>query len=95
MPLLGVRLNRGLNRGKLKMINDVFLIMLIVTALLAIEMKDLLNSVIILAAFSLVLTFLFFNLHALDLAMAEAAIGAGVSTVLFVVAISKTRRREN
>ncbi|OGC25336.1 hypothetical protein A2291_02905 [candidate division WOR-1 bacterium RIFOXYB2_FULL_42_35] len=77
------------------MINDVFLIMLIVTALLAIEMKDLLNSVIILAAFSLVLTFLFFNLHALDLAMAEAAIGAGVSTVLFVVAISKTRRREN
>ena len=77
------------------MINDVFLIMLIVTALLAIEMKDLLNSVIILAAFSLVLTFLFFYLHALDLAMAEAAIGAGVSTVLFVVAISKTRRREN
>jgi uncharacterized MnhB-related membrane protein len=73
---------------------EVFLIILVITALITIEMKDLLNSAIILAAFSLVLTFLFFSLHALDLAIAEAAIGAGVSTVLFVVAISKTRRHE-
>jgi len=73
---------------------EVFLIILVITALIAIEMKDLLNSAIVLAAFSLVLTFLFFSLHALDLAIAEAAIGAGVSTVLFVVAISKTRRDE-
>ncbi len=72
----------------------VFLIILVATALIAIEMKDLLNSAIVLAAFSLVLTFLFFSLHALDIAIAEAAIGAGVSTVLFVVAISKTRRHE-
>ncbi|MFC1568507.1 hydrogenase subunit MbhD domain-containing protein [Candidatus Margulisiibacteriota bacterium] len=73
---------------------EIFLIILVITALIAIEMKDLLNSAIVLAAFSLVLTFLFFRLHALDLAIAEAAIGAGVSTVLFVVAISKTRRHE-
>ena len=73
----------------------VFLIILVVTALIALEMKDLLNAAIVLAAFSLVLTFLFFSLHALDIAIAEAAIGAGVSTVLFVVAISKTRRHED
>lgn len=73
----------------------VFLVMLVITALIAIEMKDLLNAAIVLAAFSLVLTFLFFSLHALDIAIAEAAIGAGVSTVLFVVAISKTRRHED
>jgi uncharacterized MnhB-related membrane protein len=79
--------------SKNKMI-EVFLIILIIAALIAIEMKDLLNSAIVLAAFSLVLTFLFFSLHALDIAIAEAAIGAGVSTVLFVVAISKTRRLE-
>ena len=72
----------------------VFFVILIVAALIAIEMKDLLNSAIVLAAFSLVLTFLFFSLHALDIAIAEAAIGAGVSTVLFVVAISKSRRIE-
>ena len=74
---------------------SVFLIILVVTALIAIEMRDLLNAAIVLAAFSLVLTFLFFSLHALDIAMAEAAIGAGVSTVLFVVVISKTRRDED
>ena len=73
---------------------DIFLIVLAVTAIVALEMRDLLHAAIILAAFSLILTFLFFNLHALDVAIAEAAIGAGVSTVLFVVAISKTRRKE-
>ncbi|MFH1542751.1 MAG: hydrogenase subunit MbhD domain-containing protein [bacterium] len=71
---------------------EIFLLMLLITAIIAVELKDLLKSAIILSVFSLVLTFLFFTLHALDLAMAEAAIGAGVSTVFFVVAISKTRR---
>lgn len=74
--------------------NEIFYILLLITAIVALEMKDLLNAAIVLAAFSLVLTFLFFRLHALDIAIAEAAIGAGVSTVLFVVAISKTRRHE-
>lgn len=74
--------------------NEIFYIILLLTAIVAIEMKDLLNAAIVLAAFSLVLTLLFFRLHALDIAIAEAAIGAGVSTVLFVVAISKTRRHE-
>ena len=74
--------------------NSIFLIILVFTAIFAISSQDLLKAAILLAAFSLVLTFLFFSLHALDVAMAEAAIGAGVSTVLFVVAISKTRRYE-
>ena len=73
---------------------EVFLIVLLITAVIAIEMKDLLHAAIMLASFSLILTFLFFSMHALDVAIAEAAIGAGVSTVLFVVAISKTRRME-
>ncbi|MBU0687336.1 MAG: DUF4040 domain-containing protein [Candidatus Margulisbacteria bacterium] len=73
---------------------EIFLIILVICAIVVIFMKDLLNAAIVLAAYSLVLSFLFFRLHALDAAMAEAAIGAGVSTVLFVVAISKTRRIE-
>jgi energy-converting hydrogenase B subunit D len=73
---------------------EFFLVFLVIIALIAIEMKDLLNATILLAAFSLVLTFLFFSLHALDIAIAEAAVGAGVLTVLFVVTISKTRRHE-
>ncbi|NQU16752.1 MAG: DUF4040 domain-containing protein [Candidatus Saganbacteria bacterium] len=74
--------------------NEIFLIILVLAAVVAIEMKDLIHATIMLAAFSLVLVFIFFTLQALDVAIAEAAIGAGVSTVLFVVAISKTRRHE-
>ena len=92
MRLLVERLSLDSSLGKTMI--EIFFVILIITALIAIEMKDLLSSAIVLAVFSLVLTFLFFSLHALDLAMAEAAIGAGVSTVLFVVAISKTRRVE-
>jgi len=33
-------------------------------------------------------------LSAPDLALTEAAVGAGITTVLFIVAISKTTRRE-
>ena len=73
---------------------EIFLIILVITALVAIEMKDLLNAAIVLATFSLILSFIFFSQHALDIAMAEAAIGAGVSTVFFVVAISWTKRVE-
>lgn len=74
--------------------HEIFFVILILAAVVAVETKDLLHSTIILAGFSLVLTFLFFAFQALDVAIAEAAIGAGVSTVLFVVAISKTMRRE-
>ena len=73
---------------------EVFFIILVITALVAMEMKYLLHAAIILAAFSLTLVLIFFAQHALDVAIAEASIGAGVSTVLFVVAISKTRRHE-
>lgn len=73
---------------------EMFLIILVVIAILAIESKDLLHAAIILAGFSMVLVFIFFTMHALDVAIAEASIGAGVSTVFFVVAISKTKREE-
>lgn len=76
------------------MLELFFITILIFSAIFVIEIKNLLNGAIGLALFSLTLTFLFFKLHALDLAMAEASIGAGISTVLLVIAISKTARYE-
>ncbi len=73
---------------------EIFLVILVVIAILAMESKDLLHAAIILAGFSMVLVFIFFTMQALDVAIAEASIGAGVSTVFFVVAISKTKREE-
>ncbi|MCD6472386.1 DUF4040 domain-containing protein [Candidatus Aerophobetes bacterium] len=68
------------------------LIVIIITAIFALQFKDLLNAVIALAAFSLLLSLIFYLLHAPDVAIAEAAVGAGVTTTLFVVVISKTKR---
>jgi len=73
---------------------EVILVLLVVLGILSLQFKDLLNAVICLAVFSLLSSLLFYCLHAPDVAIAEAAVGAGVATVLFVVVISRTRRKE-
>jgi len=75
-------------------LNLVFLVLLVATALLAVFARDLLAAVIIFSAYSLIMALMWQRLQAPDLALTEAAVGAGVTTVLFVVAIFKTRRRE-
>jgi len=67
----------------------LFLIMLPVLALVALEIKNLLSAVIVLSAFSLVLSLVFYFLHAPDVAIAEAAIGSGFATIIFLIAIKK------
>lgn len=71
---------------------EIFLISLVILAIAALEMGDLLSAVIVLAGFSLCLAVSFYFLQAPDVALAEAAVGTGVSTALFVVAIYKTER---
>jgi uncharacterized MnhB-related membrane protein len=73
---------------------EIVLTLLILLGVLSLQFKDLLNAVICLAVFSLLSSLLFYYLHAPDVAIAEAAVGAGVATVLFVVIIGKTQRRE-
>ncbi|GAI16248.1 unnamed protein product [marine sediment metagenome] len=52
------------------------------------------NVVIACAAVSLIASLLFYLLQAPDVAMAEAAIGAGLTTAIFVLAIRRTGRYE-
>lgn len=74
---------------------DITLLLLLITiALLVARMKDLLAASIVFSAYSLVLCLLWQHRGAPDVAMTEAAVGAGITTVLFLVAISKTARRE-
>ena len=56
--------------------------------------KALMNAVIACAAVSLIASALFYLLDAPDVAMAEAAIGAGLSTAIFALTIRKTERYE-
>lgn len=74
---------------------DVTLILLLIACALAvIRTKDLVAAVVIFSAYSLVMCLVWQHRGAPDVAMTEAAVGAGVTTVLFLVAISKTTRRE-
>ena len=75
-------------------LNYLLLIFLVVCAIAVSRTKDLLSAVIIFAAYSLIMAILWLLLAAPDIAITEAAIGAGVTTLLLVAAISKTRREE-
>jgi len=76
------------------LIQNVLLVFLFVLTIMAIEFKDLLYSVIILTGASTTLAVIFYMLQAPDIAITQAAVGAGISTVLYVIAISRTRREE-
>ena len=68
----------------------LLLALILALAVFSLISKDLLHSVIALSALSLLSTILFYILRAPDVAIAEAAVGAGVSTVIFVWAIRNT-----
>jgi uncharacterized MnhB-related membrane protein len=76
------------------LIQNALLVFMFVLFIIAIELKDLLYSVIVLAGASITLAVIFYMLQAPDIAITQAAVGAGVATVLFVIAISRTRREE-
>jgi uncharacterized MnhB-related membrane protein len=73
----------------------LILIFLIATALAAIMARDLLESVIIYSAYSFTITVTYSLLRAIDVSMTEAAVGAGISSILFVAALCRTKRRED
>ncbi|MFH1640145.1 MAG: hydrogenase subunit MbhD domain-containing protein [Chloroflexota bacterium] len=69
------------------------LLILIVTSLIALQVLDLLAAVVALSAFSFFVALLFAQMGALDVAFIEATLGAGVTGVLFIIAIFHTKRR--
>ena len=74
--------------------NFILIIILIIVAIVVSQVKDLLSAVILFTVFNLIVSLLWQQMRAPDVAITEAALGAGVTSVLMVAAISKTRRRE-
>jgi len=68
--------------------------LMVISAVLAVEWRDLLAAVVGMAAVSLFASLLFFMLQAPDVAMTEAAIGAALSAAVFIFAIKRTQRFE-
>lgn len=73
--------------------NDIviflLLIFLVVCAIAVSFSKNLLNSVIIFMSYSTVMAIIWILLESPDLAITEAAVGAGITSVLFFVTLKK------
>lgn len=67
----------------------ILLGLLIVCAIAACTSKKLINSVVIFMSFSLVMCVIWFLLESPDLAITEAAVGAGVTSILFFLVLRK------
>ena len=68
---------------------DILLGFLLICAVAASLSKNLLNSILIFMSYSLVMSIIWIILESPDLAITEAAVGAGVTTVLFFVTLKK------
>lgn len=65
-------------------IDVMLLFLLVVTAIAAISVRSLLAATMFLAIYSLLMALVWVHLQAVDVAFTEAAVGAGISTVLLV-----------
>ena len=70
-------------------LEGILLLGLIVTAVSAVLCRRLLNTVIVYMAFSLMMAVLWSLLQSPDLAITEAAVGAGISGILFFLTLKK------
>ena len=67
----------------------LMLAFLIFCAIATVRSKSLLSSIVIFMAFSAVMSLIWLILESPDLAITEAAVGAGVDTILFIVILKR------
>jgi multicomponent Na+:H+ antiporter subunit B len=77
------------------LINITLLTLLLTVAIAIIRMKDLFAVVMLLGIYGLLSASFFVAMDAVDVAFTEAAVGAGISSLLMLVAITMTGRNEN
>ena len=76
------------------LVNIVLFSFLVAMALVIIRLHDLFAAAMLLGIFSLLSARLFTAMDAVDVAFTEAAVGAGISTVLFLGTLLLTKREE-
>ena len=76
-------------------LNALAIIGAVAAAVVAVQAKKLIDSVIALAATGSFIALEFILLQAPDVAIAEASVGAVLSTVLYIIALRKVRAEED
>lgn len=75
-------------------LNFIVIAGIVVSAWLAVSFDDLLSSIIALAVTGTLVALEFIMLSAPDVAIAEAAVGAVLSTVIFIVGLRRVKPKE-
>jgi uncharacterized MnhB-related membrane protein len=78
----------------LEILHIIIPILIVAASVVAILLKDLLAAAIAVAAMSLLLSLEFYILQAPDVAIAQAGVGACLTTAIFIIAIRATKRME-
>jgi uncharacterized MnhB-related membrane protein len=73
----------------------VILVLLVVAALIALRVRDLLAASVVFGIYSFLICLLWAQMEAVDVAFTEAAVGAGVSAVFLVATVFNTRRNSS
>lgn len=75
----------------MRLFECILLLSLIVCAISVAFTRDLLTSIIIFMSYSLIMCVIWMILQSPDLAITEAAVGAGVTSILFFLTLKKIR----
>ena len=79
----------------LKLVFRVILLLLLITCAIAVNLtKDLLQAVVIFMSYSSIMCILWILMESPDLAITEAAVGAGISGILFLMTLKKVGQEE-
>lgn len=81
--------------GLIDIIHIILPILIVVASIFTIVLKDLIAAAIAVAAMSLLLSLEFYILQAPDVAIAQAGVGACLTTAIFIIAIRATKRMED
>ena len=75
----------------MSVISQILMFVLILCAISVSFSKNLLNSILIYMGFSLIMSIIWIILESPDLAITEAAVGAGVTSLLFFLTLKNIR----
>jgi uncharacterized MnhB-related membrane protein len=78
----------------LDIVHIIIPILIVVASIFAVWFKDLIAAAIAVAAMSLLLSLEFYILQAPDVAIAEAGVGACLTTAILIISIRATKRME-
>ena len=73
----------------MELLMSLLFIMLIVCAIYVCVAKNLLTSIVVFMAYSVIMSIIWMILESPDLAITEAAVGAGVTSILFYITLKK------